>query len=29
MNKYPAWKYAIIAIALVVALVYAAPNLFG
>ena len=29
MNKYPAWKYAIIAIALVVALLYAAPNLFG
>jgi preprotein translocase subunit SecD len=29
MNKYPLWKYAIIAIALVVALLYAAPNLFG
>jgi preprotein translocase subunit SecD len=29
MNKYPAWKYAIIAIAIVVSLVYAAPNLFG
>jgi preprotein translocase subunit SecD len=29
MNKYPMWKYAIIAIALVVSLVYAAPNLFG
>jgi preprotein translocase subunit SecD len=29
MNKYPWWKYAIIAIALVVSLVYAAPNLFG
>ncbi len=29
MNKYPLWKYAIIAIALVVSLLYAAPNLFG
>ena len=29
MNKYPAWKYAIIAVALVVSLLYAAPNLFG
>ena len=29
MNKYPLWKYAIIAIALVVSLVYAVPNLFG
>jgi preprotein translocase subunit SecD len=29
MNKYPAWKYAIIAIAIVVSLFYAAPNLFG
>jgi preprotein translocase subunit SecD len=29
MNKYPVWKYAIIAIALLVALLYAAPNLFG
>jgi preprotein translocase subunit SecD len=29
MNKYPMWKYAIIAIALVVSLMYAAPNLFG
>jgi preprotein translocase subunit SecD len=29
MNKYPLWKYAIIAVALLVALVYAAPNLFG
>jgi preprotein translocase subunit SecD len=29
MNKYPVWKYVIIAIALVVGLVYAAPNLFG
>ena len=29
MNKYPAWKYAIIAIAIIVALIYAAPNMFG
>jgi preprotein translocase subunit SecD len=29
MNRYPAWKYIVIAIALLVALVYAAPNLFG
>jgi preprotein translocase subunit SecD len=29
MNKYPWWKYAIIAIALVVSLIYAAPNMFG
>ena len=29
MNKYPLWKYAIIAIALLVSLLYAAPNLFG
>ncbi|HSN19502.1 MAG TPA: protein translocase subunit SecD [Usitatibacter sp.] len=29
MNRYPLWKYAIIAIALLVSLVYAAPNLFG
>ena len=29
MNKYPLWKYAIIAIALVVSLLYATPNLFG
>jgi len=29
MNKYPIWKYAIIAVALLVSIVYAAPNLFG
>jgi preprotein translocase subunit SecD len=29
MNKYPLWKYAIIAIALVVSIIYAVPNLFG
>ena len=29
MNRYPIWKYAIIAVALLVSLVYAAPNMFG
>ena len=29
MNRYAPWKYAVIAIAFVVALVYAMPNLFG
>ncbi len=29
MNKYPLWKYVLIVVALVVSLVYAAPNLFG
>jgi preprotein translocase subunit SecD len=29
MNKYPFWKYAVIAIALIVSLLYAAPNIFG
>ncbi len=29
MNKYPAWKYIVIAVALVVALTYALPNFFG
>jgi preprotein translocase subunit SecD len=29
MNKYPIWKYVVIAVALLVSLVYAAPNLFG
>ena len=29
MNKYPAWKYALIVIAVLVSLFYAAPNLFG
>ncbi len=29
MNRYPLWKYAIIAVALVIGLLYAAPNLFG
>jgi len=29
MNKYPAWKYVLITVALVVAFLYAVPNLFG
>jgi preprotein translocase subunit SecD len=29
MNRYPAWKYAIMLIALVVALLYTLPNVFG
>jgi preprotein translocase subunit SecD len=29
MNRYPLWKYVIIAIALVVGLVYTIPNFFG
>src|SRR6059058_3206990 len=29
MNKYPLWKYALIAIAIVVSAIYASPNLFG
>ena len=29
MNKYPAWKYAVISIALLVALIFALPNFFG
>ena len=29
MNKYPMWKYAIIVIAFVTSLLYAAPNFFG
>jgi preprotein translocase subunit SecD len=29
MNKYPLWKYVVIALALVVGIIYAAPNLFG
>jgi preprotein translocase subunit SecD len=29
MNKYPAWKYAIIITALVVAFLFALPNFFG
>ncbi len=29
MNKYPLWKYALVAIAILVSAIYAAPNLFG
>ncbi len=29
MNKYPLWKYIVIAVAVIVSVVYAAPNLFG
>jgi len=29
MNRYPLWKYIVIGIALVVSIIYAAPNLFG
>lgn len=29
MNKYPAWKYVVIAIALVVAFLYTLPNFYG
>jgi preprotein translocase subunit SecD len=29
MNKYPTWKYILIAVAILVSVVYAAPNLFG
>ena len=29
MNRYPLWKYALLAIALVVGLVYTLPNFFG
>ncbi|MBP6902983.1 MAG: protein translocase subunit SecD [Burkholderiaceae bacterium] len=29
MNRYPWWKYAILAVALVIGLVYTLPNLFG
>jgi preprotein translocase subunit SecD len=29
VNKYPAWKYLVIAFAIIVSALYAAPNLFG
>ena len=29
MNRYPLWKYAVIVVALLVAVIYALPNLFG
>ncbi|HET9046411.1 MAG TPA: hypothetical protein VFO33_05600, partial [Casimicrobiaceae bacterium] len=28
MNRYPAWKYVVIGLAIAVALLYALPNLF-
>ncbi|HYC37343.1 MAG TPA: protein translocase subunit SecD [Usitatibacter sp.] len=29
MNRYPLWKYIVIGVALLVSMIYAAPNLFG
>ncbi len=29
MNRYPLWKYIVIGLALVVSIIYAAPNMFG
>ena len=29
MNRYPLWKYAMLAVALVIGIVYALPNLYG
>ena len=29
MNRYPLWKYAILAIALLIGFIYTLPNLFG
>jgi len=29
MNRYPVWKYAIIALAFAIGILYAAPNIFG
>ena len=29
MNKYPAWKYIVIAVTLVVAFLYTLPNFYG
>ncbi|MEO8038344.1 MAG: protein translocase subunit SecD [Betaproteobacteria bacterium] len=29
MNRYPLWKYVVIAVALVIGFLYAAPNIFG
>src|SRR5262245_31867851 len=29
MNRYPLWKYAILVVALLVGLIYTAPNFFG
>ena len=29
MNRYPAWKYVVIVVALAIGLIYALPNVFG
>ena len=29
MNRYPWWKYLIIAVALLIGLIYSLPNVFG
>jgi preprotein translocase subunit SecD len=29
MNRYPWWKYAVLALALVIGLIYTLPNFFG
>ena len=29
MNRYPLWKYAMLVVALLVGLLYTAPNFFG
>src|ERR1700712_3508399 len=29
MNRYPAWRYAILVIALLIGLIYTLPNVFG
>jgi preprotein translocase subunit SecD len=29
MNRYPLWKYALLAFALLIGVVYTAPNFFG
>ena len=29
MNRYPVWKYAILVVALLVAIIYTLPNFFG
>ena len=29
MNRYPVWKYVIISLALLVAIIYTLPNFFG
>lgn len=29
MNRYPAWKYAVLCLVLVIGIIYASPNIFG